>query len=248
MISTMGSSTASSHLATTQLSRLHPYQPAALSAVVNLNSLSQQVPPSFTRNDRRALASLGMGPSAPSGSAKQKYNSRRLVPSYRTNVETDLRMGGNVEVDPRGILGSSFVEGRILDSHPNSGLKRRTLSATGLKTLQDYPQGSSARLNSRFVTAGSATDLSGSGGNSPYAPAQQYMCSMYAFPNVLKVVPQQTNAPMNLSVISGPAPVTYRPDPTIVSAHVDSTAGQPHRLSTTTPAQLLRWDRCTLLL
>ena len=239
MISTMGSSTVGGHLGTAQMSRLHAYQPAALSAVVNLNTLNQQVPPSLTRNDRRALASLGMGPVPPGGSARHKNSTRKVGPPH-PRLENDMRMGLGVE-DSRGVLSSNNVDARLLDTiNPGLALRRRTLSASGLRTLQDcYPQGNSARLNSRF--AGSTADLQSSEGNSPYGPGQQYMCSVYALPTALKVAPQQNNGAMNLSVISGPAPVTYRPDPSTLSSRHDSAAEQqPHRLSTTAPAQLLR--------
>lgn len=239
-------STAGNSAVASQLSRFQTYQPAALSAVMNLNSITQQAPPTLTRNDRRALASVGIVPSAPTGLPKHRYGSRKL-----TNTRT---VNGNADYDWRsgstpGIEATSLAYGMIdprLDNQPNSTLRRRTLSATGLKSCADSMQGSATRvMNPRVLAAsvaggagGSQTNLSSPGGVTPSTHAQQYMCSMYTFPNVLKVAPQPQNG-MNLSVISGPAPVNYRPSPTNAGGVGPEQANSSHRL-TGSPSGLLR--------
>lgn len=209
-----------------QLSRFQTYQPAALSAVMNMNSLNQQAPPTLTRNDRRALASFGIVPTAPTGLPKHRYGSRKLAGNTRTmtsNADHDWKSGSYTGIDNA----YGMIDPR-LDNQPSGTLRRRTLSASGVKTCPDSIQGNGARsVNPRVlatnVAGGSQTNLSSPGGVTPGAHAQQYMCSMYTFPNVLKVAPQPQNG-MNLSVISGPAPVSYRPSQAGVgSEHADST-------------------------
>ncbi len=215
MYGSMGllSTTAANNAVASQLSRFQSYQPAALSAVMNLNSINQQTPPTLTRNDRRTFASVGIVPSAPTGLPKHRYGSRKgNTRTVNGNADYDWRSGSTA-----GIEATSLAYGMIdprLDNQPNANLRRRTLSATGIKT--DLTQGSATRvMNPRVLAAsvagGSQTNLSSPGVVSP--STQQYMCSMYTFPNVLKVAPQPQNG-MNLSVISGPAPVNYRPSPT----------------------------------
>ena len=236
-LSTSGGVTADNNVVASQLSRFQSYQPAALSAVMNLNGINQQTPPTLTRNDRRALASVGIVPSAPTGLPKHRYGSRKGPGNTRNaigNPDYDWRSGSTP-----GIEATSLAYGMIdprLDNQTNSTLKRRTLSATGFKTSADPMQGSATRvMNPRvFATSvvggvgGSQTNLSSPGGATP--GAQQYMCSMYTFPNVLKVAPQPQNG-MNLSVISGPAPVSYRPSPTGAGAVGPEQANSSHRLA-----------------
>ena len=240
--STSGGVTAGNNVAASQLSRFQSYQPAALSAVMNLNGINQQTPPTLTRNDRRALASVGIVPSVPTGLPKHRYGSRKVSGNARNvigNSDYDWRSGSTP-----GIEVTSLAYGMIdprLDNQSNSTLKRRTLSATGFKTCVDPTQGSTTRvMNPRVFAAGGAagsqTYLSSSGGASP--STQQYMCSMYTFPNVLKVAPQPQNG-MNLSVISGPAPVSYRPSPTNTGTVGPEQANSSHRL-TGSPSGLLR--------
>lgn len=245
LLSTSGGVTAGNNVVASQLSRFQSYQPAALSAVMNLNGINQQTPPTLTRNDRRALASVGIVPSAPTGLPKHRYGSRKVPGNARNvigNPDYDWRSGTTP-----GIEATSLAYGMIdprLDNQPSSTIKRRTLSATGFKTCADPVQGNATRvMNPRVFAAsvaggsgGSQTNLSSPGGVSP--SAQQYMCSMYTFPNVLKVAPQPQNG-MNLSVISGPAPVSYRPSPTNTSTVGPEQANSSHRL-TGSPSGLLR--------
>ena len=207
--------------------RLQPICAARIPINKALRQLSIiKLRPLFIRSDRRSLAGLSMMPSAPSNPSnaavsKHRYGGRKLVPNARTGsiAETDWR-SNNLSVSENDvqarIANSNTFEMRG-ESHPNSGLKRRTLSATTLRTVQDLAP-SAARINPRLNVAnyasmtGSQTNLASQCGAVPYATAQQYMCSMYALPNTK--VTQQQQSVMNLSVISGPAPVTYRPDPT----------------------------------
>lgn len=236
MYGSMGllSTAAANTAVASQLSRFQSYQPSALSAVMNLNAINQQTPPTLTRNDRRSLASVGIVPSAPTGLPKHRYGSRKISGGNARTVN------GNADYDWRsgptpGIEATSLAYGMIdprLDNQPNSTLRRRTLSATGIKTCADSTQGSVTRvMNPRVLAAGgvvgSQTNLSSPGVVSP--SAQQYMCSMYTFPNVLKVAPQAQNG-MNLSVISGPAPVNYRPSPTNTGGVGPEQSNSSHRL------------------
>lgn len=245
LLSTSGGVTAGNNVVASHLSRFQNYQPAALSAVMNLNTISQQAPPTLTRNDRRALASVGIVPSAPTGLPKHRYGSRKVPGNARTvngNADYDWRSGSTPGIEATN-LAYGMIDPR-LDSQPNSTLRRRTLSATGFKTCADSTQGSVTRVvNPRVLAAsvaggagGSQTNLSSPGGVTP--SAQQYMCSMYTFPNVLKVAPQPQNG-MNLSVISGPAPVSYRPSPTNTGAVGPEQASSSHRLAGS-PSGLLR--------
>lgn len=242
LLSTSGGVTAGNGVVASQLSRFQSYQPAALSAVMNPNGINQQTPPTFTRNDRRALASVGIVPSAPTGLPKHRYGSRKVPGNVRNvigNPDTDWRSGSTP-----GIESTSLAYGVLdprLDNQPNSTLRRRTLSATGFKTCADPMQGSATRaMNPRVfaasVAGGSQTNLSSPGGLTP--STQQYMCSMYTFPNVLKVAPQPQSG-MNLSLISGPAPVSYRPSPTNTGAVGPEQANSTQRLAGS-PSGLLR--------
>ena len=244
LLSTSGGVTAGNNTQSSQLSRFQTYQPAALSAVMNMNSINQ--PPTLTRNDRRALASVGIVPSAPTGLPKQRYGSRKLAGNTRTgsnNADYDWRSGSHTGIDNAG-LAYGMIDSR-LDNQPNGALRRRTLSASGLKTQPDSIQGNGARVvNPRVLAAGvaggaggSQSNLSSPGGITPSTHAQQYMCSMYTFPNVLKVAPQPQNG-MNLSVISGPAPVNYRPSPTSAGVGPEQT-DSTHRIAPS-PSGLLR--------
>lgn len=226
VLSTTGGVATGNSVVSSQLSRFQTYHPAALSAAMNMNSLNQQAPPTLTRNDRRALASFGIVPTAPTGLPKHRYGSRKLAGNTRTmisNADYDWKSGSYTGIDNA----YGMIDPR-LDSQPSGALRRRTLSASGLKTCPDSIQGNGTRaVNPRVLAAnvagGSQTNLSSPGGVTPGAHAQQYMCSMYTFPNVLKVAPQPQNG-MNLSVISGPAPVSYRPSQAGVgSEHADST-------------------------
>ena len=220
VLASMAATSASSASTTTNLCRPHPYQQGVTSTV------NHQTPPSFIRSDRRSLAGLSMMPSAPSNPSnaavsKHRYGGRKLVPNARTGsiAETDWRSNNlsASENDVQARIANSNTFEMRGESHPNSGLKRRTLSATTLRTVQDLTP-SVARINPRLNVANyasmtdSQTNLASQCGAVPYATAQQYMCSMYALPNTK--VTQQQQSVMNLSVISGPAPVTYRPDPT----------------------------------
>ena len=231
-----GNSVAASHF-----SRFQTYQPTALSAVVNLNSVTNQTPPTLTRNDRRALASVGIVPSASNTLPKQRYGNRKAASNGRTvnaTADYDLRAGSTVGIDSGG-----FAYGVLdprLEHQPHVSLRRRTLSATGLRTCADSSQSNGVRVNPRMLTAstangahGSQTNLSSPGGVSP---GGHYLCSMYAFPNVLKVAPQPQTA-TNLSVISGPAPVTYRPNGTTGTV-VTAQDNASHRLAGTSPGLL----------
>lgn len=241
LLSTSGGVTAGNNAVAAQLSRFQTYQPASLSAVMNLH---QQAPPTLTRNDRRALASVGIVPSVPTGLPKHRYGSRKVSTNARTvngNADYDWRSGSTTGIEATS-LAYSMIDPR-LDNQPNATLRRRTLSATGLKTCGDSTQGARV-VNPRVLAAsvaggvgGSQTNLSSPGGVTPSVNAQQYMCSMYAFPNVLKVAPQPQNG-MNLSVISGPAPVNYRPSPTNSSMAAEQ-SNSSHRF-TGSPSALLR--------
>lgn len=237
LLSTSGGVTAGNTVVASQLSRFQSYQPAALSAVMNMNGINQ--PPTFTRNDRRALASVGIVPSAPMGLPKHRYGSRKVSENPRNvvgNSDYDWRSGSTP-----GIEANSLTYGMIdprLENQPNSTLKRRTLSATGFKTCADPTQGSATRVMNPRVFA---TSVAGGSQTSPSAvtpSAQQHMCSMYTFPNVLKVAPQPQNG-MNLSVISGPAPVSYRPSPTNTGGVGPEQANSSHKLAGS-PSGLLR--------
>ena len=245
LLSTSGGVSAGNSVVASQLSRFQSYQPAALSAVMNLNGINQQTPPTLTRNDRRALASVGIVPSAPTGLPKHRYGSRKVSGNVRGvmgNPDNDWRSAST-----QGIEATSLTYGVMdprLDNQPNSTLKRRTLSATGFKTCADPMQGSATRvMNPRVMAAsvaggvgGSQTNLSSPGGLTP--SSQQYMCSMYTFPNVLKVAPQPQSG-MNLSVISGPAPVSYRPSATNTGGVGPEQTNSTHRLAGS-PSGLLR--------
>ena len=243
LLSTSGGVVAGSNAVTSQLSRFQTYQPAALSAVMNMNSINQQAPPTLTRNDRRALASVGIVPSVPTGLPKHRYGSRKVAGNARTvnnNTEYDWRSGSHTGIDTAGLT-YSMIDPR-LDNQPHATLRRRTLSATGLKTCGDSMQGNGARaVNPRVLAAsvveGSQTNLSSPGGVTPSTHAQHYMCSMYTFPNVLKVAPQPQNG-MNLSVISGPAPVNHRPSPTNAGIRPEE-SNSSHRIGAS-PSGLLR--------
>lgn len=230
---TTGNNTGAAHL-----SRFQTYQPTALSAVINMNS--HQAAPALTRNDRRALASVGIIPTAPMGPPKHRYGSRKVAANTRniSNAEYDWRTGSYMGIDT-GNLANGVIDPRM-DNQSNVILKRRTFSASGLRTSADPVQGNGAR-GSRMVAAnlvgGSQTNLSSPGGMTPSAQAQQYLCSMYTFPNVLKVAPQPQNG-MNLSVISGPAPVSYRPNPTDSNTEPEQT-NSTHRIGAS-PSGLLR--------
>lgn len=239
LLSTSGAVTAVNNTVAAQLSRFQTYQPASLSAVMNLKSLNQQA--TLSRNDRRALASVGIVPSAPTGLPKHRYGSRKLSTSGRAvngNPDYDWRSGSTTGIEASS-LAYSLIDPRI-DNQPNTSLRRRSLSATGLKTCGDSTQGTRV-VNPRVLAAGgvagSQTNLSSPGVVSPGVNAQQYMCSMYAFPNVLKVAPQPQNG-MNLSVISGPAPVNYRPSPASSSISAEQ-SGSSHRF-TGSPSALMR--------
>lgn len=246
LLSTTGGVNTGSSAVASHLSRFQTYQPAAFSAVMNMNSINQQAPPTLTRNDRRALASVGIVPSAPTGLPKHRYGSRKVTGNTRTgnsNSEYDWRSGSHTGIDTAG-LAYGMIDPR-LDNQSNASLRRRTLSATGLKTCADSVQGNGTRVvNPRVLAAsvaggagGSQTNLSSPGGVTPSTHAQQYMCSMYTFPNVLKVAPQPQNG-MNLSVISGPAPVSYRPSPTNSGMAPEET-NSTHRIGAS-PSGLLR--------
>ncbi|RMX47403.1 hypothetical protein pdam_00019330 [Pocillopora damicornis] len=247
LLSTSGAVAAVNNTVAAQLSRFQTYQPASLSAVMNLKSINQ--PATLSRNDRRALASVGIVPSAPTGLPKHRYGSRKLSTSGRAvngNPDYDWRSGSTTGIEASS-LAYSLIDPR-LDNQPNTSLRRRSLSATGLKTCGDSTQGTRV-VNPRVLAAGgvagSQTNLSSPGVVSPGVNAQQYMCSMYAFPNVLKVAPQPQNG-MNLSVISGPAPVNYRPSPasSSISAEQSSSShrftGSPSALMRSTKAQRAR--------
>lgn len=242
LLSTSAAGAPGNNAGASQLSRFQTYQPAALSAVMNMNSISQQAAPSLTRNDRRALASVGIVPLAPAGLPKHRYGSRKVAGNTRTvsNAEYDWRSGSYTGIDSTNVA-YGVIDPRM-DNQPHATLRRRTLSATGLKTCADSVQGSGTRMMNPHVlaanvTRGSQTNLSSSGGVTPSAQAQQYLCSMYTFPNVLKVAPQPQNG-MNLSVISGPAPVSYRPSPTNSGKGPEET-NSAHRIGAS-PSGLLR--------
>lgn len=239
LLSTSGAVAAVNNTVAAQLSRFQTYQPASLSAVMNLKSLNQQA--TLSRNDRRALASVGIVPSAPTGLPKHRYGSRKLSTSGRAvngNPDYDWRSGSTTGIEASS-LAYSLIDPR-LDNQPNTSLRRRSLSATGLKTCGDSTQGTRV-VNPRVLAAGgvagSQTNLSSPGVVSPGVNAQQYMCSMYAFPNVLKVAPQPQNA-MNLSVISGPAPVNYRPSP--ASSSISAEQSSSSQKFTGSPSALMR--------
>ena len=211
ILSTTGAGPSGNNPGTTHLSRFQTYQSTALSAVINMNA--NQAAPTLTRNDRRALTSVGIVPSAPTGLPKHRYGSRKAFTRGMPNVEYDWRSGTYVGIDT-GNLAYGMIDPRV-DNQSNATLRRRTYSASGFKVCADSIHANCTRGSRTMATnllGGSQTNLSSPGGMTPSAQAQQYMCSMYTFPNVLKVAPQPQNG-MNLSVISGPAPVNYRPNP-----------------------------------
>lgn len=218
-LASMTATTAVNLSATTNQSFPHSYQQTALSAVNHQNLAS------LPRGDRRSLVGLGMVPCAPANSSnvassKQRFGGRRLFSNTRTGSTNESDWRSNI------LMSENDVQSKIVnrntfemrsENHSNPSLKRRTLSGTALRMSQDLvPSG--FRLNQRiyipnYVTvAGSQTNLAGSTGSVPCPTSQQYMCSMYALPTS-KVTPQSQNI-TSLSVISGPAPVTHRPDPT----------------------------------
>ena len=242
LLSTSGAGASGNNTVASQFSRFQTYQPAALSAVMNMNSMNQQAPPTLTRNDRRAIASVGIVPSVPTGLPKHRYGSRKVAGNTRTvnNAEFDWRSGSYTGIDTASVA-YGMTDPRM-DNQPNMSLRRRTLSATGMKTCTDSVQANGTRVvNPRVlagnVVGGSQTNLSSPGGVTPSTHAQQYMCSMYTFPNVLKVAPQPQNG-MNLSVISGPAPVSYRPSPTGSNTGPEE-SNSAHRIGAS-PSGLLR--------
>lgn len=176
-----------------------PYQVAQLSTAVNVNSLQQHTA-MLNRTDRRAL---GVTP------AYNNNNFKRL--GTRRGVSKAPNLIG-ADIDWR----SSFEDPRYLDvySENHSGSKLRSFSATRSK-LQDSPNGArsnprvAAMTNSTF--SGSHSNISNSGGGTPYNVSQQYACSTFPHPNVTKVTPNQP-ASLGLSVISGPAPIMNRTD------------------------------------
>ncbi|KAK3732916.1 hypothetical protein QZH41_012674 [Actinostola sp. cb2023] len=188
-----------------------PYQIGQLSNAVNVNSLHQQHQAVLSRNDRRSLGALGMAQGVP----KHRLGPRRAIPKAYNVIGTDVEWRSNANFEDSRMYGlGQFYEARG-ESHPNSGSKHRTFSASGPKSLQDSPN--AARVNPRVAGlmnstfAGSQSNLSSSEGATPFHVSQHYACSAYPFPNVTKVTPQQPTS-LELSVISGPAPILQRSD------------------------------------
>ncbi|XP_074629732.1 tubulin polyglutamylase TTLL13-like isoform X2 [Acropora palmata] len=234
ILSTAGTGASGNKASITHLSRFQTYQPTALSAVINMNA--QQAAPTLTRNDRRALASVGIVPSAPTGLPKHRYCSTKAFTRSMPNVEYDWKSGTYVGIDS-GNLAYGMIDPRM-DNQSNATLRRRTYSASGFKVCADSVHTNGTRGSRAMATnllGGSQTNLSSPGGMTPSAQAQQYMCSMYTFPNVLKVAPQPQNG-MNLSVISGPAPVSYRPSP--VNSTEPGQTNSSHRIDSSSPGLL----------
>lgn len=195
-----------------------PYQTLPLSATVNLNPHHPQHP--ANRGDRRSLGSFYVGTgsagNAGSGFSPLGLPKHRLVPrkpmiKSSNSVADCTEWRSNINPEEPRLTGYNQMYEVRSDSHPNSGQKRRTYSASAAKHPNETPP-NAARVNPRVAIATSAgsNTASPAGINSPYNITQQYACTVHPFPNVVKVAHQPPS--IGLSVISGPAPVVQRPD------------------------------------